>query len=616
MRTIAVFFVPVLSLVALAMVGCGGESTDENLQGVAARSATAPEARVWIVFKNGQKNAVKLATTRAGARLHHEFDELRALAASLPAAAVETLRGHPHVELIEEDPPRSLSSQTVPFGIDLVQARDIWDVDRNGLVDSGAHSGEDRLVCVVDSGIFTGHEDLAGLAVGGYPDGWNTDGCGHGTHVSGTIGAVSDTAGVVGAAPGVHIYMVRVFGDDCAWAYSSDLVDAVSRCQDAGANVINMSLGGGAPSSTEQAKFDSLWSAGILSVAAAGNAGSSAFNYPASYPSVISVAAVDQNQAVASFSQYNSQVDLAAPGVAVLSTVPKAVSSSLVVDGVSYAVVDMINAAQAVASGALVDGGLCDTAPIPGSWAGKVVLCQRGTVSFYDKVLQVQTGGGVAALVYNNVAGSFGGTLGDGHSSTIPVECLSQEDGQYLVRNKIGATADVSTIVLSSPVSGYEAWDGTSMATPHVSAVAALIWSADPNKTNVQVRKALEATALDLGTPGRDNYYGYGLVQAKAALAYLQNPPPSDTTPPVITSVASAKTNSSGGFQITWTTNELSNSEVRFTAPVAQTFTNASLVTSHKMTFTGSKKKKYTYYVSSTDAAGNTTSKGPYNHQN
>ncbi|HVE87272.1 MAG TPA: S8 family serine peptidase, partial [Myxococcales bacterium] len=69
--------------------------------------------------------------------------------------------------------------------------------------------------------------------------------------------------------------------------------------------------------------------------------------------------------------------------------------------------------------------------------------------------------------------------------------------------------------------SGYEAWDGTSMATPHVSGVAALIWSAYPTKTATQVRAALQNTARDLGAAGRDNAYGYGLVQAKAALDYL-----------------------------------------------------------------------------------------------
>jgi subtilisin/minor extracellular protease Epr len=65
----------------------------------------------------------------------------------------------------------------------------------------------------------------------------------------------------------------------------------------------------------------------------------------------------------------------------------------------------------------------------------------------------------------------------------------------------------------------YAFLDGTSMATPHVSGVAALVWAAHPSWTNVQVRQRLQATATDLGAPGKDKYYGYGLVNAAAAAA-------------------------------------------------------------------------------------------------
>ncbi len=96
-----------------------------------------------------------------------------------------------------------------------------------------------------------------------------------------------------------------------------------------------------------------------------------------------------------------------------------------------------------------------------------------------------------------------------------------------MVANRLGQTATVSSS-FTQPASGYEYYDGTSMATPHVSAVAALVWSAAPNKTNVEIREALTTTALDLGAAGRDVYYGYGLVQAKAAVDFLVG-----TTPPI-----------------------------------------------------------------------------------
>ena len=187
------------------------------------------------------------------------------------------------------------------------------------------------------------------------------------------------------------------------------------------------------------------------------------------------------------------------------------------VDGVDYLGAHIEYSARGTASGALVDGGLCTTT---GAWAGKVVLCQRGDISFYDKVMNVQNSGGAAAVIYNNVPGGFLGTLGEGYSSTIIAISLSQEDGQYLVANKLGSTGVIES-TLTQPASGYEYYDGTSMATPHVSAVAALVWSADPTATNAEIRDALVATAEDLGDTGRDTSYGYGLVQTANALEYL-----------------------------------------------------------------------------------------------
>ncbi len=132
--------------------------------------------------------------------------------------------------------------------------------------------------------------------------------------------------------------MVRVFGDDGLWAYSSTLIDAAYNCRDAGANIISMSLGGSRSNRTEMNGFNTLYNTnGILSIAAASNEGTTAYAYPASYDSVVSVAAIDANKQWADFSQYNNQVELAAPGVGVLSTVPYLDASSVTVDGVTYA---------------------------------------------------------------------------------------------------------------------------------------------------------------------------------------------------------------------------------------------------------------------------------------
>jgi len=503
--------------------------------------------RVWVSYRDGGKSEVFKALNSSNSQIHYDFPELGAYVVSLPAAALNGILNNPWVIGVEEDAERypisdmaghvteaaldvvDVLGQTVPYGIDMVQARDVWDANRDGIVDAGAPTGATRTLCIIDSGYYQDHEDLPN-AVGGYSqvdDNWARDGFGHGSHVGGTIAAQNNSLGVVGVTPGtVNLYIVKFFADDGNATYASNLVDALSRCQAAGANVVSMSLGGSRSVRAEKTAFANAYTAGVLSIAAAGNDGTSALSYPASYDSVMSVAAIDANKVVADFSQYNSAVEIAAPGVGVLSTLPYLETNRVTVDGIDYTGGHIEYSARGTASGTLVAGGLCDSV---GSWSGKVVLCERGVIDFYTKVANVQAGGGVAAIIYNNVPGDFLGTLGEGNSTSIIGISLSQENGQYLVNNKLGQTATVFSQV-EQPASGYEAWDGTSMATPHVSAVAALVWSWDPSLTNVEIRNALTATAQDLGTAGRDVYYGYGLVQARAALEYLGY---GGSTPPV-----------------------------------------------------------------------------------
>lgn len=471
--------------------------------------------RVWVGFNQFSPQAVALVRA-AGGTIHHEFPALNAVAATLPRAALDGLRRNPNVVEIEEDPIREPYShtggQTVPYGISMVQA------DQDQVDDTFAAQ---RTICIIDSGYWQAHEDLQNGSVTASPDSGTgdpyRDKCGHGTHVAGTIAAIDNTVGVIGVLPNerINLHIVKVFGDSCGWTYSSSLAAAANQCAQAGANVISMSLGGTVKSRFEQRTFDDLYSQEILSVAAAGNAGNTQKSYPASYNSVISVAAIDSSKVVASFSQKNDQVELAAPGVAVLSTVPWHDENTLTVAGTTFVGNRLEGAANTGGtSGALASGGLCTSA---GTWSGNVVLCSRGDISFCDKATNVKNGGGVAAVIYNNANGNFVGTLGSNCSgATIPVISLSQEDGQLALTfaDQSGTVASV----LTEDASGYEAWDGTSMATPHVSGVAGLVWSHFPECTNDQIRKVLQNTAEDLGTAGRDNAYGYGLV--RAAVAY------------------------------------------------------------------------------------------------
>jgi serine protease len=456
-----------------------------------------------------------------------ELPNVRAAAARLPQEALRGLRNHPAVRYVEPDyrrypmsnPPWNeivSGDEIIPYGIQMVQADMVSDA-----------SVGNRKICIIDSGYFRGHNDLQHVNVTASPDigtgdPW-VDRSSHGTHVAGTIAGIGGNGtGVRGVAHSqrVNLHIVKVFGDSGSWAYSSTLVHALDQCVAADANIVSMSLGGSGNSTAESDAFAAAYGGGILSVAAAGNGGSTAFSYPASYDSVVSVGGVDRNEAHYTSSQRNSQVEIAAPAVAVLSTVAKSQDTYVTVGGATYVANPVTNSSRTTGTaGLLADGGRC-TATDP-SWNGLVVLCERGDVSFWDKVRNVQDSGGVAAVIYNNATGNFFATLSP-NVSVIPAVTISQEAGLAIIASSgVGSATTVRSTYLDQTVNAYASYNGTSMATPHVSAVAALVWSHDPSWTNAQIRAALQASARDIGDPGRDDYFGHGIVQAKGALDYL-----------------------------------------------------------------------------------------------
>lgn len=491
-----------------------------GLLGAGAASAAADTTRVIIAFKPGTAAAVKNVVTAARGQHKLDIAGLDAMAVEVPTAALQGLSRNPNIEYVEEDAKRYplagttpsgapyASGQLLPWGIKAVQA--------DLLAGTNASS---RKVCIIDSGYARGHADLsAGTEVTGeYDSGtgwWYTDENHHGTHVAGTIAALDNAGtGVIGVSENrtLKLHIVKVFGPD-AWAYSSTLANAAEKCRLAGANVISMSLGGSVSNRTEDTKFSQLLSTyNILSIAAAGNDGNTRTSYPAGYASVVSVAAVAEDNTLASFSQRNKDVEIAGPGVNVLSTVPPGTGrrSALSVAAANYTPGDMDGSPVATATGALADFGLGASA-VAGSMTGKVCLVQRGTVDFATKVANCQASGGVGAIVYNNVAGAFGGTLGTTVTG-IPSVTATDTDGAAM-KAQLGQSATVAVQPWD-----YAYFDGTSMATPHVSAVAAVVWARNPNCTASQLRTSLNLSAKDLGTAGRDSSFGYGLVQAKAA---------------------------------------------------------------------------------------------------
>ncbi len=486
-----------------------------------AAQAAADTTRVIVSFKPGSAAAAaaRAAIAHAGGRVKLEIIGGEAVAVELPRKMLAALKRNVHIDAIEEDarrvPMAALTTpsqapyrkgQLVPYGIKMVQADQMPEGDK---------LAANRKVCIIDSGYDNTHEDLAGNDVTGEFDSgtgwWYTDENHHGTHVAGTIAGINNlNTGVIGVLPTrkLKLHIVKVFGAD-SWAYSSNLINATKKCEAAGANIITMSLGGPLPNNAESKQFGNLKAAGILSIAAAGNGGNTLTSYPAGYSAVMSVAAIDVNRALASFSQRNKDVEIAGPGVAVLSTVPMGTGekAEVSVGSTSYDATGMAGSPKGSATAPLADFGFGD---VISSMTGKVCLISRGNIDFATKVSNCEASGGVGAIVYNNVPGAFGGTLGD-VTTGIPSVTASDTDGAAM-QAQLGQATTVAVTAWN-----YAYFDGTSMATPAVAAAAALVWSYFPSCSNEQIRSTLNKSALDLGAVGRDNSYGYGLVQAKAA---------------------------------------------------------------------------------------------------
>ncbi len=501
------------SVAVLGICGLGGGALGIET----AAFQTAHPTHVLVRFREGAtaqqvSDALKAAGVGKTVTEYTIVPGLRCVEVSSGdvGGAIASLRGTATVMYAHADDVQSVADQTVPYGVTMVNAPAEWAAGGNT---AQARGGGAR-VAILDTGFDFGHPDLlppidsasfTGEAV--------TDLNAHGTHCSGTVLAVDNTIGVIGVAPSADLLTAKVLTNG-GWGYTSWIISGMQWAVDHGANVISMSLGGGG---FEQAFQDAITAANTANVtvcAAAGNANSNALFYPAAYDGVIAVAAVDSSMARASFSNYGTYVSVCAPGVSVYSTIPT-INFNATWNGVGHAANMLDGGAIATATANVYYCGIGDTAAaFPAQVAGNIAHIRRGTVTFQAKVINAENAGAIGVIISNNAPGNFTGTLNG--STDLPCIAISQADGDNLQAND-GVQASITYTIGH----GYAYFSGTSMACPHVAGVVGLIYANHPGVTPAQVKEALEQTALDLGDPGRDDYFGHGLVNAAAAVAYV-----------------------------------------------------------------------------------------------
>jgi serine protease len=533
--------------------------------------ASAPTQAVIVMTKPSTHFAAKSLSAMFDPNISADERDLRELsgingfAANLTEAEIAALKASGTSVSIEPDLERhafadtvTAGKQTIPFGMTSVNASVVWPITRG----KSLANGPAIHVAIIDTGIDYNYSELSGVFKGGFNfvarNGDPLDDAGHGTHVAGIIAAANDGAGVVGVASDVDIYSLKVL-DTCGSGRTSDIIAAVQwvvdKKKEIGGNwIINLSLGADNSSVSEQAQFQTAADAGILVFAASGNGYPDAegLAFPAGYSTVVSVGAVEKTNAIATFSQRGADLKLVAPGceacanadsstwVGILSTfVSPMVATN---GGQKFSAVradykddttksDLTFAAcppsTAGISSTFVNCGIGNPADFPTSVKGKIALVSRGTLTFFDKAQNASKAGAIGIVVYDNApidpANPFlPGFFTSAKSAaaipaTAPFLGISQADGQALL-----ATPN-ATITMGTGFERFAYEQGTSMSCPYAAGAAALVWAASPNSTATNVATALEQTARDLGAPGQDDTFGYGLIDAYSA-ARLLNP--------------------------------------------------------------------------------------------
>lgn len=425
-------------------------STYSKLQTSTKRKARMLKRRLSDLHTNQNSNAVSiqsqasqpLQSRSTGFVSQHQQAKLETL------QAIAQLRKDPRVEIAEPNylrKPLALPNdpyyQYQTWHYEMINLPQAWDTTTGS---------NDVIVAVVDTGVLLSHPDLQGQLVTGYDfitdltsandgDGLdsNPDDPGdnpgassfHGTHVAGTIAAVTNNGvGVAGIAWNAKVMPLRALGVNGGTSYDvmQAILYAAGLDNDSGtlpsqaADIANLSLGGPGYSQLEQDAYQQAVEAGLIIIAAAGNEGSVNASYPAAYTGVTAVSAVDAQQLLTNYSNYGSWIDVTAPG----------------------------------------------------------------------------------------------GDLSNDDNS----------DGQ-----PDGVMSTIATDDAGPRVANYAFSQGTSMASPHVAGVAALMESmlkaAGSNLTPSQWESALSNGELtnDIGGAGKDNQYGYGLINATKALTAAQN---------------------------------------------------------------------------------------------
>ena len=541
-------------------------------------TATGPsKVPVIIAFHQQPGPAQEALVRQAGGAIKYTYDLVPAIAATVPEPAIAGLQANPNVLRVEPDiEVHAIDHPTLDVELDSA-----WGVAHigAGTVHGGGNKGTGVKVAILDTGIDTNHPDLSydPSCSASFVSGETIeDGNGHGTHTAGTVAALDNDTGVVGVAPEATLCIYKVLSNSGGGFYS-DIIAALDRAVSDGVQVTNNSYGSsGDPGAIVKAAFDTAYAAGVLHAAAAGNSGNSPGRgdnciYPARWDSLIATAATKADDNRAKFSSTCPELELAAPGYRINSTVPGGGYSEK--SGTSMAsphvagTAALVFAANPGWSNDDVRTQLQNTADDLGS-TGRDTKYGYGLVNADEAAWP--SAPDTAAPVISNVADT------DINDTSATITWDTDESADSLVDYGLDSTY------------GSFVSDG-SLVTSHSITLTGL-----NSSTEYHYKVTSEDAALNSASSA-----DFTFTTAAA-----------DTIEPVITNVMASNITDTSA-DITWDTDESADSLVYYGVETTygSSVSDGSMVTIHSITLTGlGLSTEYHYKVTSEDAASNSAS--------
>lgn len=290
-------------------------------------AALSADKSVIVRFKQTPGPTERALIRKARGKIKRSYQLIPAMTASLPEEEIKKLRKNSKIAYIEENAVYAVAPEP-PTGNEVGNSWGVAHIFADVAHASG-NRGTGIKVAILDTGIDYTHEDLAGNYRGGYDfvfddnDPFDDSYFGHGTHVAGIVAAAENGIGVIGVAPEAELFAVKVL-DGAGFGRADWIIAGIEWAVLQGADIINLSIQGPHSLGLQEA-CDAAYDAGVLLVAAGGNslAGEGPVKYPAAYDSVIAVTATDASDLPGYFSPLGGALELAAPGVDVLSTVAR-----------------------------------------------------------------------------------------------------------------------------------------------------------------------------------------------------------------------------------------------------------------------------------------------------